>query len=104
MLIEVFLMCAMMTNGTTVPDCDEQWVVLIFDDIDLDWICNPELDPEKVWVHGCSGWMDNRGMYMLVGENGYAKNGAGEYTFRHEVRHLWCLCHWHDDPPEPPKR
>ena len=104
MLVEIFVMCAIMTNGTMVDGCEETWVVLFFDDFDLDWICSPLKDPEKVTVRGCSLWLPDRGVFMMIAQNGTATNNAGESTINHEVHHLWCLCHWHDDPPEPPNR
>ena len=103
MLLEVFLMCALMTNGTAT-DCDEIWTVLIFDDINIDWICRPDTERDTFWVRGCSVWTNDRGYYMLLSNNGTSQNNEGESTFNHEVRHLWCLCHFHDDPPEPPRR
>jgi len=96
------VICAVMLNGAV--DCDEPWTVLLFDDMNLNWFCNPDEDPEKAFIRGCAWWTENYGVWMAVSNNGFAVNGTGHSTFNHEMRHLSCLCAFHDDPPEAPNR
>ena len=101
-LILIFYMCAVMLNGTS--NCDEQWKVAIFSDLDVRDQCR--VDDEVGMVRGCSFWDRDKGIGygMILSANGTSRDKYFESTILHEMYHLACLCHWHDKPPQLPAR
>jgi len=101
MLITVFSICAILAGGY---DCDEKWAVYIYDDFDVFKYCYPNTKGLYHAVMGCSTYDDNRGHSMILGRNGIGITHTGDTILAHEIKHLQCLCNYHSNPPESPKR
>jgi len=98
-LILVFFMCAFMMDGSY--DCDEQWKILVYDDVDIQIMCDAK---GYVFVRGCSFYSVDVGQGMMLSLSGTSYDNYGYTTLWHEILHLSCLCDWHAEPPEIPLR
>ena len=98
----IFIMCAIFADGSY--DCDEKWVVYIYPDIDVFHYCFPNEKTFHFSIDGCGVYDDKRGHFMILSNNGNSRSHTNESIFSHEVRHLQCLCNFHANPPEEPKR
>jgi hypothetical protein len=100
--IFIFSMCAVLTGG--VIDCDEQWAVYVYEELDVFKYCYPDVRSFHYAVAGCATFDNERGHTIILGNKGQGKSHTGESLFTHEIHHLQCLCNYHANPPEPPKR
>jgi len=103
MLMTIFTMCAIMV-GAAGYDCDEKWAVYIYDDFDIWDVCYPGKKSFHHAIAGCAMYDDNRGYQIILGRGGTADSHTGDDIFLHEIKHLSCLCNYHANPPEPPRR
>ena len=100
--IYIFSMCAVLAGGTV--DCNEQWAVYIYEDADVFQYCYPDVKGFHHRVLGCATYDNERGHKMILGNSGKGTTHTGTSVFTHELLHLQCLCNYHANPPEPPKR
>ena len=103
MILHVFSMCAILL-ATSGYDCEEKWVVYIYDDFDVYKYCYPGQKEFHHVVVGCGTYNDIRGHTIILGRNGTADSHTGDNVFIHEIKHLACLCNYHASPPEDPRR
>jgi len=104
-LLDILIICSLMVNGTDYYDCDEQWMIYIYDEkypsgcdgrpivgcvFYSSLIFVNKIIPPEMHI-GSSQWTDEFGYNPL----------------QHEIEHLRCLCDFHgdkDNPPEEPRR
>ena len=96
----IFLICAFFADGAI--DCDEKWVVYVYDIPDVYKYCYPNAKGLHHFIVGCAIFDDERGHTIILSNNPNTHTGDG--TLWHEVKHLQCLCNFHANPPEDPKR
>lgn len=109
-------MCAYLVSSTGgyYYDCDEQWQILVYDDYDVNQYCMINgYRLSSYPLDGCAIWQPTFGVKMILGNSGqlpYVPSPSGyvddygDTLLWHEIKHLQCLCGYHDDPPENPKR
>jgi len=102
MIITVFSICAILVNGGY--DCDEKWAIYIYDDMDVFKYCYPGVKSFHYFIQGCGLMDDTRGHAIIIGNSGVGKTHTGHSLIHHELLHLQCLCNYHSNPPEEPKR
>lgn len=100
--IYIFSMCAVLAGGTV--DCGEQWAVYIYEDADVFQYCYPDVKGFHHRVLGCATYDNDRGHKMILGNSGKGTTHTGTSVFTHELLHLQCLCNYHANPPEKPRR
>jgi len=100
--IYIFSMCAVLAGGTV--DCNEHWAVYVYEDVDVFQYCYPDVKGLHHRILGCATYDDERGHKIILGNSGKGVSHTGESIFAHEIHHLQCLCNYHANPPEPPKR
>jgi len=103
MLLTVFSICAILVNGMDY-DCSEKWVIYIYDDPDVFRYCYPGAKEFHWGIKGCATWDKNRGYHIILADEGIGVTDGGVSLISHEIKHLQCLCNYHANPPEKPKR
>ena len=102
MIITVFTMCAIMMSGAY--DCNEKWVIYLYEELDVFKYCYPGVKSFHFTIAGCAVFDEIRGHSIIVGEGGNGKSHTGHTVLWHEIKHLQCLCDFHANPPEKPRR
>ena len=95
-------MCAVLAGGTV--DCNEHWAVYVYEDVDVFQYCYPDVKGFHHRVLGCATYDYERGHKIILGNSGKGITHTGTSVFTHELLHLQCLCNYHANPPELPKR
>lgn len=100
----MFYMCAVIGSNWGY-DCDEKWSVYVYSDPYVTKYCYP-YDEEGLHnlLKGCASYNSNRGHMMMLSDFGTGMSHTGHSVLEHEIKHLSCLCNFHANPPEPPRR
>ena len=102
-LVEPFIiiLCSFFADGSI--NCDEIWTLYIWD------MKTPPTCGTDSRTLGCVLYADIPWVNEIVSPQIHVGNGTytdelGLSIIQHEIQHLRCLCNFHADPPEPPKR
>lgn len=98
----LFTMCALIGEGY---DCDETWIIFYYpQESDVFEYCYPGVKEFHFAIAGCAVFDNNRGHWMIFGKDINERSHTGQSVFLHEIKHMKCLCNFHANPPEPPRR
>lgn len=84
MIEYIFVICAL-TLYSPFYDCDEKWIIKIFDTSTIECIINGN----SQYLLGCYHWYNDRNPIIKLA-NSY--NGT---VLWHEIKHIQCRCNYH---------
>lgn len=97
-LIETMIICSLMLGSGADYDCDQKWIIFIYDEVDMKDHCPT---PESGHVVGCSRYMldpnyDWNGMPIIwIGSSDFIDEW-GMTVLHHEIAHIQCRCNFHE--------
>ena len=99
MIMEIMIICAL-TNTAPFYDCSENWTITIWDDV-IPPACKPD---EGVIAVACANWYSTGKQeihltYLSAVQNPHTtdvlRDKWGMTYLNHEIKHLKCLCNFH---------
>lgn len=97
----VIILCAFFADGSF--DCDEQWTLYLWD------TKYPPACTGGRGILGCAFYVDIPWVNKVVSPQMHVGNSTyidmfGMTILEHEIKHLRCLCNFHSEPIELPRR
>ncbi len=96
MLIESMIICSL-TLVAPFYDCDQPWIIQIYDEHYITQLCNAKDDN----VIGCAHYASNPAYdsfyipTIKLGSSQYIDEW-GQTNVEHEIRHIMCRCNYHE--------